>query len=442
MKNQTYPKHPEYLEHLASMIRIPTVSTSGCEAQYHMEAFHQLLETLYPTLWKTAEIQKIGRALLLRIKGVGEKKPILFVAHMDVVAAQGNWKYPPFSGTIAEDCIWGRGSLDMKGALCALLEAVEECLQQGMHFDRDLYLNLSCDEEIGGPTTKKIAQMLRKKKVRFEVVYDEGGTFVMNLLGKVRVRSAAVAIAEKGSAKVYLTARTHGGRAANPPKGTPIARLSDFVHYVEHHSVFKKRVPEEILLMYEKSAPYMKGIDRLLYGNRLFLKLFGRFYLEPSMLGTTIAFTLTEGGSAVNVIPEQAVITANVRVNSVESLKESLRKLEQIAKRMDIEVSCDGDGDAIKVTDIHCEGYRNLEVCIREVFGKIPVIPTMLNGGTDSKHYKKMTENIVRFSPIYISPEQGSGVHGENERLYADQMEQAVAYYRCLLGKYEKNRKR
>ena len=62
----------------------------------------------------------------------------------------------------------------------------------------------------------------------------------------------------------------------------------------------------------------------------------------------------------------------------------------------------------------------------------------MLNGGTDSKHYKKMTENIVRFSPIYISPEQGSGVHGENERLYADQMEQAVAYYRCLLKKYKK----
>ena len=402
-----------------------------------MEEFHSLLERLYPSLWEKAKVRKIGKALLLHLKG-GKKKPIMFVAHMDVVAVEGNWKYPPFSATISEGCIWGRGSLDMKGALCALLEGLEECLDEGIDFDRDIYLNLSCDEEIGGATTKRIAQILRKKQVSFEVVYDEGGTFVDNLLGMVQVRSAAVAIAEKGSAKVLLKAHTHGGRAANPPKGTPIARLSDFVHYVEHHRIFKRRVADEILLMYEKAAPYMKGIHRLLYGNRTFLKVFGRFYLEPSMLGTTIAFTITEGGTAVNLIPEQAVITANVRVNSVESLKEALRKLKRVAAKWDIEVTCDGDGDAIRVTDIHSEGYRNLEDCVKTVFGDIPVIPTMLNGGTDSKHYKKMTENIVRFSPIYISPEQGSGVHGENERLYADQMERAVAYYRCLLKKYKK----
>ena len=248
----------KYLEHLAAMIRIPTVSTAGYEDQYRMEEFHALLEHLYPTLWKRANVRKIGKALLLYLKG-GGKKPILFVAHMDVVAAEGNWKYPPFSATVAEDCIWGRGSLDMKGALCALLEGLEECLDQGFDFDRDIYLNLSCDEEIGGPTTKRIARMLRKEQVSFEVVYDEGGTFVDNLLGIVQVRSAAVAIAEKGSAKVCLTAHTHGGRAANPPKDTPIARLSDFVHYVEHHQIFKRRVADEILLMYGKSAPYLKG---------------------------------------------------------------------------------------------------------------------------------------------------------------------------------------
>lgn len=88
----------KYLEHLAAMIRIPTVSTAGYEDQYRMEEFHALLEHLYPTLWKRANVRKIGKALLLYLKG-GGKKPILFVAHMDVVAAEGNWKYPPFSAT-------------------------------------------------------------------------------------------------------------------------------------------------------------------------------------------------------------------------------------------------------------------------------------------------------------------------------------------------------
>ena len=426
----------KYLEHLAAMIQIPTVSTAGYEELYCMEEFHALLERLYPILWNSAEIRKVGKALLLKLKGAAEKKPILFVAHMDVVAAEGEWKYPPFSGMIAEGCIWGRGALDMKGALCALLESFEKCLERGFRFDRDIYLNLSCDEEIGGATTKKIARMLQKEKICFEVVYDEGGTFVDNLLGMVQIRSAAVAVAEKGSAKVQLTAYTRGGRAANPPKGTPIARLSDFVHYVEHHQIFKRRVADEILLMYKTAGPYMKGWNRLFYGNKTFLRLFGRFYLEPSMLGTTIAFTIAEGGTAVNIIPESITITANVRVNSVESLKESLRALKIIAAKMDIEITCDGDGDAIRVTDTHCEGYQNLQDCIKDIFGDIPVIPTMLNGGTDSKHYKNMTENIIRFSPIYISPEQGSSVHGKNERLYTDQMEQAVAFYRCLLTKY------
>lgn len=426
-----------YVEHLEAMIKIPTVSTIGYENMNKMEEFHILLEQLYPTLWKRATVQKIGKALLLHLKGSKKKKPILFVAHMDVVAAEGSWKYPPFSGQIAEECIWGRGALDMKGALCALLEALEECLDKNIIFDRDIYLNLSCDEEIGGPTTKKIAEMLYKKHIEFDVVYDEGGTFVDNLLGMVNVRTAAVAIAEKGSAKVEFIADTRGGRAANPPKGTPIARLSDFVHYVEHHCIFKRCVPKEIMLMYKKAAPYLDGIHRVFYGNPFILKIFGRYYLEKAMLGTTIAFTMTEGGTAVNLIPEKAVITANIRVNSVETLDEALKRLKKIADKMDIKISWDGSGDAIQVTDIYCEGYQNMEACIREVFGDIPIIPTMLNGGTDSKHYKKMTKNIVRFSPIYISPAQGTGVHGENERIYTDQMEQAVAYYRCLLKKYE-----
>lgn len=427
----------KYLEHLAEMIRIPTVSTAGHEEQYRMEEFHELLKRLYPVLWEKAKVRKVGGALLFRLSGKGEKKPILFVAHMDVVAADGEWEHPPFSADIAEECIWGRGSLDMKGALCALLEAVEESLASGLVFDRDIYLCLSCDEEVGGPTTKRIARMLQREQVTFEVVFDEGGTFVDNLLGLVKVRSAAVAVAEKGSARVEFTALSRGGHASNPPKGTPVARLADFIHHVEHHRIFRRKVADETLLMYEAAGPWMKGINRLLYGNRAFLRRFGRFYLEPSALGTTIAFTITEGGTAVNIIPEKVTVTANLRVNSVESLRDSIRDLKRVAKRYGVQVSCNGEGDGIRVTDVHCEGYRNLEKCVHQVFGDVPVIPTVLNGGTDSKHFKNMTENIVRFSPIYISPEQGSGVHGKNERLYADQMENAVAYYRCLLREYE-----
>ena len=159
-------------ENLSAMISIPTVSGAGNEPFYHIEEYRNYLRTTFQTLFTAADITPVGEALLLKLRGTGsrllhEEKtpgtplPVLFTGHMDVVPAadEASWKFPPFSGRIADGCVWGRGSQDMKGPQCALLSAFESLLEEGWRPKRDIWLYLSCDEETGGFTTGRAAKL-------------------------------------------------------------------------------------------------------------------------------------------------------------------------------------------------------------------------------------------------------------------------------------------
>ena len=120
-----------YAEKLSKMVQIETISVRGDDAIDKFLAFHALLKELFPTGFATCEKIDLGGNLLLKWKGAADQNPILLMGHMDVVEATGEWKYPPFSGAIAEGKVWGRGSADTKCSLMALLQAAEEMIEQG-----------------------------------------------------------------------------------------------------------------------------------------------------------------------------------------------------------------------------------------------------------------------------------------------------------------------
>ncbi|MGQ7387916.1 M20/M25/M40 family metallo-hydrolase, partial [Streptococcus suis] len=107
-------------------------------------------------------------------------KPILFMSHYDVVAPGSSdpkdWKYGPFSGAIAEGRVQGRGTIDMKSVAFALLESADTLLASGFIPERDIYIALDPDEEVGGIRgAEKLAIYLKEKGLFFETIYDEGG---------------------------------------------------------------------------------------------------------------------------------------------------------------------------------------------------------------------------------------------------------------------------
>ena len=129
----------KYGHSLAKMIREETVSHKDQKDRTKFYGFHRLLREMFPKLFACCGFEDFDGSILLRWKGTGQDLPVLLMNHHDVVEAPGKWKYPPFSGTVAEGKVWGRGTLDTKGGLFAMLQAAEELAQAGFVPRRDIY---------------------------------------------------------------------------------------------------------------------------------------------------------------------------------------------------------------------------------------------------------------------------------------------------------------
>lgn len=190
-------------EHLAGAVRFATVSNADNSLTDYtkFDAFHEYLKETYPLVHKHLTLEHTGQAgLLYHWKGTGKSgaAPLLLMAHQDVVP-EGDlekWTYPPYSGTIADGKIWGRGSSDCKSNLIGQLEAVEALLEKGYGPDYDLYLSYGYMEEVAGG--KIPAETLRGTGIRFGAVLDEGGGVRREVITESTIRdSAPLASAKK-----------------------------------------------------------------------------------------------------------------------------------------------------------------------------------------------------------------------------------------------------
>lgn len=432
---------------LSGMVKIPTVSGKGNEKDYRIGEYREYLKKEFANIFAQAEKIPVGEARLLKIHGSETSKfPVLFTGHMDVVPAVDaqTWEHPPFSGEIVDGRVWGRGSQDMKGPQCALLMALDGLLGEGWKPGRDIWLYLSCDEETGGETTDLAAAMLEKMGIYFSIIFDEGGTICENFMGMVDGKAAMVAIGEKGSLEYKFTALSQGGHSASPPKNSAIVRLGELMHEIEGQDIFRRELSEGSRVMLREMAACTPEDEQ---GKKEKLLAASQEQGEypilrqicsqaESLLGSTIAFTMIQGGTAFNVMPKTAALTANVRIASVETQEEVTQKLEDLAKKHDLICECVGGTDAVRESDIGQAGYQMVKACVNQVYPGLPVIPFVLGGGTDSRHFARLTEEIVRFSPMYAEPWQGRGVHGDNEAANIDAVQDAACCYRHLLMDY------
>ncbi len=193
---------------------------------------HEFLQKSFPLVHAKLEKKVINEyGLLFTWKGSDTaKKPVLLMAHQDVVpASDENWKYPPFSGAIEEGYIWGRGTLDDKGSLLAIMEALEFLLKAGYQPSRSIYVASGFDEEVGGHEgAGKIAEYLRAQGVQFEYVLDEGQLAVQGAIPGISDWVALVGIAEKGYPLTGIEHRAEGrpcdGAASSNHGGHPGCR--------------------------------------------------------------------------------------------------------------------------------------------------------------------------------------------------------------------------
>ena len=169
---------------MVDMIKCKTVSNrdESLVDRQEFEKFERLMEERFPNIYKHCEFNKIGKTgLLYYLKGKSSDKPSVCMAHYDVVPVEEEtWTKPAFDGLIEGDCIWGRGTLDTKGTLCGVVEALELLLQEGYVPENDLYLSFSGEEEIDGDSCADIVSYLENKGVK--CVVDATGDLLLNVL--------------------------------------------------------------------------------------------------------------------------------------------------------------------------------------------------------------------------------------------------------------------
>lgn len=429
-----------YANTLSQLIQAETVSAYGQTELTKFYEFHKLLEKFFPKLFATVEKEEFEGSLLLKLKGTDStKNPVLFMSHHDVVEAPGEWKYPAFSGEIAEGKVWGRGTLDTKGNLWAIMQAAEELLNDGFEPSRDIYFLTTRNEETTGDGANTISNTLKKRGIHFDLVLDEGGMIVIDPIAGVNGKFAMIGLGEKGQADLKFIARSKGGHASTPGKNTPLVRLGKFMAEVEKSDIFVSEMPDAIYEMFRRMAPHMTGYMKAIFSNISVLKKPVTKLLPAisgtagAMVKTTLAFTMAQGSDGRNVLPQEAWVVGNMRFSHHQGREASIEAVKQLAAKFDIETEVLEPGMPSPITDYKGDAFKLVENAVKEVFPDVVPAPYLMTAASDSRFLSRVCDNCIRFAPFIINNEQLGSVHGLNENVDVDTLAPAVDFFKYVM---------
>jgi carboxypeptidase PM20D1 len=439
--------------HLALAVRCATVSgTDRAVVQPPFESFQNFLSETYPRVF--ARLTRIpvpalddslraSLAMCLKWPGTNPSlSPVLLLAHQDVVpvepGTESAWEVPPFEGRMAGGYLWGRGSMDDKGSLITILEAVESLLASGFQPERTVYLGFGNDEEIGGEGARAIAHALLADKVRLAFVLDEGMAVTEGYMPGFKNPVALIGIAEKGSALVELTASAEGGHVSMPPRPTASGLLVQALTALELHPMPPAlRGPTRRML--EFLGPETRFPLRVVFAN---LWLFSPI-IEASLarkpatdatLRTTAAVIRMESGVKENVVPSRAQAVVSFRIRPGDSVAGVLQHVRSLVDTTRVAVRLLPDArEPSPVSDPESTSFRVVARAIRSVFPNAVVAPALVLGGTDSRHFAGIADAVYRFVPLRFRPGDSERIHGTNERVSVDNVTEMVRFYKALL---------
>lgn len=369
-------------------------------------------------------------------------KPIIVMAHQDVVpvteGTEGDWKYPPFAGTIAENAVWGRGTVDDKGSLIGLFEALEALAAQGFKPKRGIYLVSGHDEEAGGSGAVAAAAKLKADGVRALFTLDEGSV-VLRDTPVINGPAILIGVAEKGYATLKVTANAPGGHSSMPPPETGVTTLARAVL-----AITEKPFPIEMrgpgAAMIEALAAHKGGTTKMAVANQWLLGSLVKREVagSPSSAAafhTTIAPTMLQGSPKENVLPQSASALINYRIAPWNSSADVMARAKTAVGDAPVELTwVKPPNEPSRVSSSSSPGWKYVVAAARADAPDAVVSPYLVVAATDSRSMEPISDDVYRFMPMHFTLKETAMIHGTNEHMTIDSFRRMIDYYARLIA--------
>ncbi len=414
------------IAHLQTLIRLDTVNPPGNEiavARYLDDVLRGAgIET---TLLEPAP----GRAALFAtLRGTGSARPLLLMAHMDVVGVErARWKTNPFGGELFDGYLYGRGAIDDKGMLAVLLQVMlllqRHVVAAGGTLDRDVVLLATSDEEAGGAFGIHWLVEHHRDLLDAEYALNEGGRLRM---AGGRLAYAAVQCAEKVAHAVRITARGPGGHASIPLRDNALGRLARAVDKVGRHA--------EPVVLTEVTRRFFAGLATLTPDETQRRAMADVASADPAriaagaavlaavpsldaVLRNGISPTMIDGGVRANVIPAEGHATLNVRTLPGESLDALIARLRAVIADDDVTIDVVSSGVDAPASPVDGAPFVAIRDAVERLAPGVPTLPYLSTGATDSAALRGLGVKAYGLLPFPLEAGDEARMHGHDERV-------------------------
>ena len=429
---------------LAELVRCKTISYRDPSLEVDAE-FQKLigkLPGLYPHVFEACTLRELpGRALLFRWPGKTHEEPAVLMAHYDVVPVnEENWDKPPFEAILEDDVLWGRGTLDTKVTINGVLFAANQLIAEGFQPQRDIYFAFSGGEEVSGPGAANIVKLFQEEGITPGIVVDEGGAVVEDVFPGVKGPIGLIGIAEKGMIDAQFRCMSAGGHASAPKPHTPVGILSKACTKAEGNP-FPSHIEGPAALMFDTLGRHSNFLYRTIFANMWCFGWVLDLLAKKSggemnaLLRTTVAFTQMTGSAAPNVIPPEAKMVANMRLNPADSVATALEYLRKTVNDPQVEITAIDSSEPSRVSRVDCAAWDKVAASVAETWRGSIVSPYLMVQCSDSRHWGIISDKVFRFSAMDLTAQERATIHGNNERIRVSTACKAVEFYIRLMKK-------
>ena len=370
------------------------------------------------------------------------KKPVLLLAHIDVVSAYPeDWSYPPFEMTEVDGVWYGRGVIDDKDEAAIHTVNLIRWHDEGVNFNRDIIIALTADEE-GGPANG-VDYLLKNHRelVDAAFVINEGGGGVMQ---NGRRLTNGVQAAEKVYQSFTLEVKNPGGHSSRPRSDNAIYQLARALLAVEalQFPVELNEVTRATFVQGKSSmtAELAAAVDGILESppNPEAAEMLSAVPAYNALLRTTCVATELNAGHAENALPQTAKATVNCRMMPGRSTGEIVAALAQAINDPEVTIAPIEPADPGPASPLTEEVMDPIYRITQDMWPGVTVVPAMSTGATDGKYFRKEGIPVYGASGIF-SEQSGSGAHGRDERIHARSFYEGLEYLDRLVREFATN---